>query len=154
MVEIATACDETLYETDFYTWTHRQAALMRAGRLAEADLPNLIEEIESLGRAQHHALRSSYRLVLLHLLKMRCQPERRTASWTATTARERNNIEDGLADNPGLRPRRADAFAAAYAGAQREAAAETTLPPRTFPAVCPFSLAQVEDHDFWPEEAP
>ena len=151
MEEIATACDDTLYDRDFYSWTRRQAALLRAGRLAEADLPNLVEEIESLGRAQFHALRSSYRFVLMHLLKMRVQPERRTASWTATVVRERNAVEDCLADNPGLRPRSADAFAAAYAGARREAA-ETTLPLRAFPAACPFSLEQVEDHEFWPED--
>lgn len=154
MEEIATACDNALYESDFYSWTQRQAELMRAGRLAEIDLPNIAEEIESLGRAQYHALRSSYRLVLLHLLKMRHQPERRTPSWTSTIVRERTAIEDCLSDNPGLRPRRAEAFAAAYPGARREAAAETTLPLRTFPKACPFSLEQVEDHDVWPEDPP
>ncbi len=154
MDEIATACDVSLYESDFYSWTQRQAELMRTGRLAEVDLPNLVEEIESLGRAQFHALRSSYRLVLMHLLKMRHQPERRTPSWTATVVRERTAIEDCLADNPGLRPRRGEAFAAAYPGARREAAAETTLPLRLFPKVCPFSLEQVEDHEHWPEDEP
>ena len=127
---------------------------MRAGRLAEIDLPNLVEEIESLGRAQYHALRSSYRLVLLHLLQMRHQPERRTPSWTATVVRERTAIEDCLSDNPGLRPRRDEAFAAAYPGARREAAAETALPLRTFPNACPFSLELVENHDGWPEDSP
>ena len=153
MEEITTACDDALYECDFYSWTQRQAELMRVGRLAEIDLPNLVEEIESLGRAQFHALRSSYRLVLMPLLKMRHQPERRTLSWTATVVRERVSIEDCLADNPGLRSRRAEAFDAAYPGARREAAAETALPLRAFPVACPYSLEQVEDHDFWPEDA-
>ena len=35
----------TTHETDFYTWTQEQAALLRAGRLAELDTTNLIEEM-------------------------------------------------------------------------------------------------------------
>ena len=42
--------------------------------------------------------------------------------------------------------------AAAYLGARREAATETTLLLRTFPEACPFLLEQVEDHDVWPED--
>lgn len=40
----------SLYETDFYAWTQEQAKLLRKGQWNELDLPNLIEEIESLGK--------------------------------------------------------------------------------------------------------
>ena len=39
----------TLHDRDFYAWTQQQAQLLRAGRLDEADLENLIEEIEMMG---------------------------------------------------------------------------------------------------------
>lgn len=42
----------SLYETDFYTWTQRQATLIREGRWEEVDRSNLVEEIESLGKQQ------------------------------------------------------------------------------------------------------
>jgi hypothetical protein len=38
----------TLYEQDFYAWTQAQVKLLRDGQFSEIDIPNLIEEIESL----------------------------------------------------------------------------------------------------------
>lgn len=43
-----TASEASTYNGDFHAWTAEQAALLRAGRLAEADIA---EEIEDLGRA-------------------------------------------------------------------------------------------------------
>ena len=40
----------SLYETDFYAWTQEQAKLLRKCQWSQLDLPNLIEEIESLGK--------------------------------------------------------------------------------------------------------
>ncbi len=40
----------SLYETDFYAWTQQQAALLPNQQWSQLDLPNLIEEIESLGK--------------------------------------------------------------------------------------------------------
>jgi len=61
---------ETLgYEADFYSWTFAQARLLREGRLSEADLPNIIEEIESLGRSEYASLEGSLARVVQHLLK-------------------------------------------------------------------------------------
>lgn len=40
----------SLYETDFYAWTQEQAKLLKHHQWNQLDLPNLIEEIESLGK--------------------------------------------------------------------------------------------------------
>lgn len=40
------------YEQDFYGWTQEQAALLRAGRLNDLDIENLIEEVETMGRSE------------------------------------------------------------------------------------------------------
>jgi hypothetical protein len=40
----------SLYGRDFCLWLAQQAGLLREGRFAELDLPNLIEEIEAMGR--------------------------------------------------------------------------------------------------------
>lgn len=37
-----------LYERDFHAWANEQAALLRSGRVAKADLANLAEAIESM----------------------------------------------------------------------------------------------------------
>ena len=37
-----------LYDNDFFRWTTEQASLLRQGRVAEADLVNIVEEIETI----------------------------------------------------------------------------------------------------------
>ncbi len=45
-----------LYETDFFAWTQEQSALLKAGRFSQADIANIIEEIETLGRSDKHEI--------------------------------------------------------------------------------------------------
>lgn len=40
-----------LYDQDFYAWANQQAALLRAGQLALADIEHIAEEIESTERS-------------------------------------------------------------------------------------------------------
>ena len=61
--------NSTLYDTDFYAWANEQAALLRAGRLSEADIENVAEEIESMGKSEKRELISRLTILLLHLLK-------------------------------------------------------------------------------------
>ena len=46
------AVKNSLYDRDFYAWANEQAALLRAGRLADADIENIAEEIETMGRSE------------------------------------------------------------------------------------------------------
>jgi hypothetical protein len=105
------------YDADFYGWVNEQAALLRAGRLAEADIANIAEEIESMGRSEKRELVSRLAVLLTHLLKWRRQPERRSGSWTASIKVQRRGLERHLADNPSLRARLPAALANAYADA-------------------------------------
>jgi hypothetical protein len=47
-----------LYELDFYAWTQEQAKLLQEGKWDCLDVPNLIEEIESLGKQERRELRN------------------------------------------------------------------------------------------------
>jgi Domain of unknown function DUF29 len=38
------------YDRDFYAWCQEQAELLRAGKADQADLANVAEEIESIGK--------------------------------------------------------------------------------------------------------
>ena len=64
------------YDTDILLWSKRQASLLRqhaaAIRPNEApiDWPNIIEEIESVGRSERSALASHVRTVIEHLAKL------------------------------------------------------------------------------------
>jgi Domain of unknown function DUF29 len=127
------------YETDFYTWTQQQGALLRAGRLDALDRENLAEEIESLGRNEFDKLVSFYRLILLHMLKWEHQPNLRSRSWTISIDLHRTHAEDVVRDNPGLKSRLDEAFERAYRSARLEAVGETGLPKSVFPETCPFT---------------
>ena len=147
----------SLDEADFYSWSLEQAGALR--RAAEAwlytpaaiDWENIAEELEGLARSEAKELRSRYRRLLLHLLKWRYQPERRTRSWKLSIGQERDEIPVHLTDNPGLAPRCAEVFEVAYGLARREAARQTDLALTTFPETSPFTLDQAMDESFWPE---
>ena len=140
-----------LYDEDFYAWSNEQAALLRAGRLEQADIAHIAEEIESMGRTEKRELVSRLTVLLLHLLEWRFQPRRRTAGWEASVRVQRNRLADHLEDNPSLRPLLPAALAAAYRDAALTAIAETGLPAATFPASCPWRIEDVMDAGFWPE---
>ncbi len=140
----------SLYEDDFFGWTAQQAALLRGGHFKEADLENIVEEIETLGRSEKRELESAYRLICMHLLKMIYQPDRASRSWLKTIVRERNTVENVLDASPSLKARRTELLAKAYRQARKEAAAETGLSRDVFPQHSPFSADQVEDDSFVP----
>jgi hypothetical protein len=139
-----------LYDQDFYAWSNQQAALLRAGRLGQADIEHIAEEIESMGKTEKRELISRLTVLLLHLLKWRFQPAKRVASWEASIRVQRNRLADHLDDNPSLKPLLPNALSAAYRDAALEAAAETGLSHSTFPKTCPWSAEQALSSDFWP----
>jgi hypothetical protein len=141
----------TLYETDFYAWTGEQAALLRAGRFAEADIANIVEEIETLGRSEKRELVSRLAVLLMHLLKWQYQPKKRGKSWRLTAREQRRSLLRHLRDNPSLRARLPETITDAYGDACIKAALEINQEPEAFPATCPWSWDEITDDNFWPE---
>jgi Domain of unknown function DUF29 len=141
----------SLHDSDFYAWSLEQAALLRAGRVGEADLAAIAEEIESMGKTEKRELISRLTVLLLHLLKWQRQPAGRGNSWRLSIANARDEIADLLDDNPSLKTILDDATASSYRYARRKAAIETDLSEEAFPAQCPWSFAQAMDAGFWPE---
>jgi hypothetical protein len=144
----------TLYDTDFYAWALEQAALLREGAVAELDLKNLAEEIESLGKRDRRALGSHLRTLLLHLLKWRYQPSGRLTghSWRSSIRNARIDIAEIVEDSRTLAQLIPALIVRWYPLARQHAADETGLPLSTFPEVCPWTQEQILDHDFSPGE--
>ena len=138
------------YEADFYGWANEQAALLRDGRLDEADIENIAEEIESMGRSEKRELVSRLAVLLTHLLKWRYQPGGRGSSWRASIVVQRRALERHLADNPSLKPRLPQALSDAYRDAVVIAGDETKLGETGFPQDSPWSFEDVQNPDFWP----
>ena len=142
--------NSSLYDRDFYAWTSEQAALLREGRLSDADIANIAEEIESMGRSEKRELVSRLTVLLLDLLKWQYQPGLRGASWRASIQVQRISLETHLGDNPSLKAVMPDATAQAYRIARIEAGKETGLATESFPALAPWDFAQMVNEDFWP----
>jgi hypothetical protein len=142
------------YDHDFYSWSLEQARLVREGRWEAVDRDNVAEEIESLGREQFNKLESAFRVLMLHMLKWDHQPELRSRSWVLSIEAQRLELEDVLADNPGLKPRISEAIARGYRKARVEAAKETGLLKKSFPDACPYSFDDIAARDFaWNAES-
>jgi hypothetical protein len=140
-----------LYDQDFYAWANEQAELLRAGRLSEADIEHIAEEIESMGRSEKRELVNRLAVALLHLLKWQYQPALRGNSWRLTLEEQRNQLEDHLADNPSLKSVVEETIARAYRNAILGAVRETGLDRDAFPTICPWSSQQIMDPHFYPE---
>ena len=143
--------NEPTYDRDFYAWTQEQARLLREGRLSELDLDNLAEEIESMGKQQRREMRNRLALLLMHLLKWQYQVSHRTPSWRFTIREQRDEILQLLKDSPSLKAVMEDLFTDAYGKGRRDAADETGLSLKAFPAEPPFALADALDPLF-PED--
>jgi hypothetical protein len=139
-----------LYERDYYEWTVRNAELLRSGRVNEADLANIAEELESMGSSQRRELLSRLNLLITHLLKWQVQPERRSNSWKATIRVQRRGIARLLAEMPSLRSFLAESFVEAYKDGVYGAIAETGLPETDFPGTPTFSLEMLLDEEYLP----
>jgi hypothetical protein len=133
-----------LYETDILAWSEEQAARLRrlaaSDRLNDAspDWPNIIEEIESVGREQLHAVESLLTQALVHMLKAEAWPQSLAApGWRAEAIRFRGDAADRFA--PSMR-QRID-LARLYRRALRSMPQTIDgQPPLPVPAECPVTL--------------
>ena len=142
----------TLYDQDFYAWANAQAELLRAGRLSEADIENIAEEIESMGRSEKRELVSRLTVLLQHLLKWQFQPGQRSKSWERTIRDQRLEIDDHLADNPSLKPKIVEVLALAYRRGLSAVAEETKLELEIFPETCDWKVEEIMAKEFLPGE--
>lgn len=140
-----------LYDQDFFAWSQEQAQLLRTGKVSEADLEHIAEEIESMGKSEKRELVNRLAVLLMHLLKWRFQPTTRGTSWRLTIEEQRDRLEDHLADNPSLKATLDASIASGYRLAILRAARETGLDRAIFPDTCPWTFAQIKAQDFWPE---
>jgi hypothetical protein len=141
-----------LYETDFYAWTQQQAQLLREQRWADLDLENVAEEIETLGRSDKRQIENRLEILIAHLLKWKYQPGRRSASWTSTITQQRLRIKGLLKESPSLKRYPGKVFLDQYLGARLAASKDTGIAFDLFPEECPFTIEEVLNVDFFPEE--
>ena len=97
---------------------------IQEGRIAEA--ANGLEElIEALSKSEKRALKSQLVRLMLHVIKWRTQPERRSLSWVASIEDARDEIADIREETPSLNERTVqELWTKAFVIAKRDAEAE------------------------------
>ena len=134
-----------LYEQDILAWSEEQARLLQRladgepGVNAAVDWPNLIEEVEAVGRGELRACGSLLKQALIHLIKLHAWPRSRSAGhWRDETAAFLDDAPDAF--TPSMR-QRID-VAALYADALHRLASmsDRSGPPRPAPDACPLTL--------------
>jgi len=142
------ASSRARYEDDLYSWAIEQAALLRAGRVTEADASNIAQELDDVGNEQYDRLESALRIILLHLLKWDHRPLQRSRSWHLSVRIQRKHVLKVLRKNPGLEPLVAEAIDEAYEVARIEADLdEDALPP-----ACPYTYDEITKRPVaWPQ---
>jgi Domain of unknown function DUF29 len=142
----------SLYHRDFFAWTRHQAAVLRRaatrGPISDLDLENLAEEIESLGNRDRRALISQIARVTEHLLSCIIR------GWKSPVpvGKARSTCTVRRADSPGLKVELEAILSESYEDGRRFAARSlrNELAPTTLPEVCPYSLDQILNRDWWP----
>jgi len=134
-----------LYQSDILVWSEDQAALLRRLAAGErvnnlVDWENVIEEIESVGNEQLHAVSSLLAQAINHRLKSMAWPGARDADWRAEAERFAGDAADRFA--PSLRQRLS--LSQIYRRALRAVPATMYGEPRPpLPAECPWSLDEL-----------
>jgi len=142
--------DGKLYDEDFVEWAQETARLLRSGSFDQIDVEHLVEEVEGLASRDRREVWSRLRVLVLHLLKWRWQPEKRCSDWKVAIIHERQELDLLFEQSPSLKRTAGESLADAYPVAVELASIETDLPEESFPSECLFSVEQTLDHDFLP----
>ena len=138
------------YEEDFVAWLEDQARHARSGETNNLDLENIAEELEGMARSDRREIRNRLVVLLVHLLKHKFQPRRRSSGWRATIAEQRQRISAVIEDSPSLRSFPGEILDRCYADARSRAMLETGLPGTSIPERCPFSIENALDPTWLP----
>ncbi|HTT78146.1 MAG TPA: DUF29 domain-containing protein [Stellaceae bacterium] len=144
------------YDDDFYAWTQYQAQVLRELRTHDNrfDRENLAEEIEDLGRSHRDAVRSQFRRILVHFLKLAHSPARDPrADWMDSIDDARAEIEDKL--TPTLRRDIDETLPRLYANARKPVVRDLEKygehhAAASLPVECPYTIDELLADDFYP----
>ncbi|MCY6491214.1 DUF29 domain-containing protein [Leptolyngbya sp. GGD] len=148
-----TVNSKSLYDTDYQLWIDQTIAQLKAQEFREIDLENLIEEIESLGRSEKHAISSYLMRLCEHLLKIKYwESERETCfrGWDIEVANFRLQIQELLETSPSLKSFLQDIFSKQYKNGRKLFLKASQLSDKLVPVEPWFTLEQALEEDWLP----
>ena len=128
-----------LFEQDETAWLETMSQLAAEGRFTEIDYANLSEYLADMAKRDRREVLSRLIALLTYLLKWQYQPDHRSGSWRGTILEQRRELRE-LLESGTLHNHAISNLDKAYAGARKQAAAETGLARETFPVECAWDL--------------
>ncbi len=96
----------TMNWQDLAATSHYQTAVAVEEALQRGDVPEasagIQELIDALARAEKRALKSQLIRLMMHVIKWKTQPQKRTRSWKQTIRNARHEIAESQEDTPSL----------------------------------------------------
>ena len=118
---------------------------MRDENYLQADISNIIEEIESLGKSDKRSLYNHTIRLLQHLLKLQYTSENQgnSHSWKSIVVGARQQIKKLIKESPSLKNELKKIYKEAYEAAVDLAAVESRLETSFFPKSSPWTIKQI-----------
>jgi hypothetical protein len=143
----------SLYGTDYQLWLEQTVAQLKMQDFSQIDVENLIEEIESLGRSEKHAISSYLMRLCEHLLKIKYWESEREMclrGWKREVLNFRLQIQEELESSPSLQSFLQDIFAKQYQNGRKLFLNASELDAKLVPETPNFTLEQALDEDWLP----
>jgi hypothetical protein len=148
-----------LYETDYYAWTREQADALRSALRDRSnlplDVPNLVEEVEDLGRSERDTVRSLLRRIIEHCLKLEFSPSAAPRlGWQASILAARATLGDKM--SPSLKRDAQRKLSDLYDDARELARLHLAAfgehhAAEALPETCPYSLDELCRKGWFPQ---
>ena len=138
-----------LYEVDDHLWLEETVKLLRAGNLADLDIENLIEELESLGKRDRHRVESFLQQIIRHLLMLHYwtqERDRNSNHWKAEIFNFRDQLNRYLTTN--LRNHLNQELEDLYKSSVSYVQTKSNDQILEIPLNCPYSLEELLDKDY------
>lgn len=141
-----------LYDIDDDEWLEQTINLLKNHQFQQLDLDNLIEELEDLGREKKNAVASLLEQIIRHLLLLQywtTEAEYNAVHWQEEIYNFRTQLRRTITTN--LRKYLEDELTSIYQDALGFVKIKTTNLV-TFPTECPYSLEQLLDRSWLPNQ--
>ncbi len=141
-----------LYDIDDDQWLEQTINLLKNHQFQQLDLDNLIEELEDLGREKKNAVASLLDQIIRHLLLLQywtTEAEYNAVHWQEEIYNFRTQLRRTITTN--LRKYLEDELTSIYQDALGFVKIKTTNLV-TFPTECPYSLEQLLDRSWLPNQ--
>ncbi len=116
--------------------------------LDDDDKSQLFDFLTEISRSDKREAKHRLTNLIVHMLKLKYQPQRTSWSWISTINNQSFELRDIISISPSMKRVLEDDFEDIYVQAVKNASIETRLSKNTFPSECEFTIDELLNVDF------